>query len=66
MDTRIQTINDDTVLEVTEVVSQKTRYSEADLLRRKEYYEGMIAKCGAELAEVDALLANIQNEKGKI
>jgi len=65
METRIQSINNDTVLEVTEMAPVKTRHSENNLLERKDYFETMIAKCQAGLDEVNVLLANITNEKGK-
>lgn len=60
---RVQTINDDTVLEVTEMVPVKTRYSETRLLERKTYLESMIAKLQADLLEVNARLNDIDNAK---
>lgn len=65
MEKRLQEINNDTVLEVTETAPIKQRYSESALLSRKEYYETMIAKCQAGLLEVNTLLSDIAYERNK-
>jgi len=64
METRIQTINDDTVMEVTEMVAVKKRHSEKNLLERKAYHEAIIAQSQESLDEINALLATITYEKG--
>lgn len=66
METRLQTINNDTVMEVTKTVTQKTRHSEADLLHQKAYFEGMITQGQAGLDRVIALLTQINNEKQRV
>lgn len=63
MSNRLQKLNDDTILEVTEMVAKRTRHSEKELMIRKEYFESMILKCQAGLEEVNALLATIENER---
>ena len=65
MEKRLQQVNGDTVLEITDTVPVKTRHSEKDLLSRKQYLATMIAKCTAGLAEVNARLAEIEYERGK-
>jgi hypothetical protein len=65
MEVRLQKLNDDTVLEITETVQQKTRYVEADLIRQQTYFTEMITKGQAGLDRVNSLLGQIQNEKLK-
>lgn len=65
MDVRLQRINNDNVLEITQNVLEKTRYSESDLLRQKTYFESMVAKGQEGLDRVNALLTQIENEKLK-
>jgi hypothetical protein len=65
MDVRLQRINNDTVLEITQNVLEKTRYSESDLLRQKAYFESMVTKGQEGLDRVNALLTQIENEKLK-
>lgn len=62
---RVQTVNDTSVLEVTEIVVRKTRYVDTDLLRQKAYFEEMIAKGQAGLASVEERLSHINNAKTK-
>lgn len=63
MTQRLQTINDDTVLEITESQPVKTRLSEKTLLRNKAYLEASIANFQLSLDKVNADLAKIQNAK---
>lgn len=65
MSTRVQTINSDTVLEVTETVVKKRRHSEANLLRQRAYFQSMVDKGTAGLERVNALLQQISNAKDK-
>lgn len=65
MQTRVQEINGDTVLEVTGDEAVKTRYSEKTLLRRRQYYEAAIAKFRAGLEATNAALDQIYVEKDK-
>ena len=65
METRLQQINDDTVLEITETKDVKTRYSEKQLLSQRSYFEEMLLKAQAGLDKVNDLLAQIHNEKSK-
>ncbi|MFC3644424.1 hypothetical protein [Aquibium oceanicum] len=51
---RLQTINDDTVLEITEEKPMKRRFSQEALLRHKEYLEQSIAHLQRALTEVNA------------
>lgn len=63
MSRRLQTINGDTVLEITDTAPVKTRLSENDLLRRKTYLEEAITKFQTELEDVNGKLAQINAEK---
>lgn len=65
MEKRLQTVNDDTVLEVTKEVTTKERYSEKALLRRKTYLEDGIEKFSAELEDVNTKLNDIETERTK-
>lgn len=62
---RIQTLNRETVVEVTTTVTEKERHTESDLLRRKAYFEELIAKGTAGLSKVTELLSHIDNERAK-
>ncbi len=62
-DARLQQILGDSVLEVTETLPIKKRYSEKRLLEQKAYFESLIAKGQEGLARVTELLTHIQNEK---
>lgn len=62
---RIQTLNKETVIEVVTTVTEKERHTESDLLRRKAYFEELIAKGTAGLSKVTELLTQIDNEKEK-
>lgn len=66
MTTRLQIINNDTVLEETQTVVQTHRFSKNDLLRQKNYHESMIAKSEEALSEINTRLTQIQNEESKI
>lgn len=63
MTRRLQTINDDTVLEITEEQSVKQRLSENTLLRQKAYLEQSIIHFQARLDEVNSQLALINTER---
>lgn len=63
MTERLQEVNNDTVLEITENLPVKTRLSEKALLRQKTYFESGILKFQAGLDKVMADLAKIQNAK---
>ena len=68
MDKRLQTVGDDTVLEITETKPSKTRLSEKTLTRQKQYLEQTIAHFQEALSGVDAGLAMIaaaKYEEGK-
>lgn len=60
---RVQTVNNESMLEVTETVTVKRYHREQDLLRKRAYFEGMIAKGQAGVVAVDALLTQLQNGK---
>jgi hypothetical protein len=62
---RLQKINGDTVLEITEDVPVKTRLSVNTLLRQKEYFEASIREFQARLADVNASLIQIHEEADK-
>lgn len=62
---RLQRVNGDTVLEITEPMAAKTRLSENALLRQKAYFETAIAKFQAGLDDVNAKLAMIYAAKDK-
>ena len=63
METRLQILNDDVVLEIQEVVTRVTRHSEADLLRQRDYFQSMIDEGNKGLDAVVVLLAQIDDEK---
>lgn len=65
MEKRIQSINGDTVLEITEAKPVKVALSEKALLRQKEYFEKAIAKFQAGLQTVNANLDLIYAERNK-
>ena len=60
---RVQTLNKETVIDVTTTVTEKVRHTESDLLRRKAYFEELIAKGTDGLAKVNELLTHIENDK---
>lgn len=62
---RLQTINGDTVLEMTETRTMTVRLSQKALQRRKAYLEGAITKFETELADTNAKLATIHEERSK-
>jgi hypothetical protein len=63
MSQRIQALNGDRVLEVTEMKPVKKRHSENQLRLRRERLLTAIDRFTAEIAEVDALLETIDHEK---
>lgn len=65
IDKRLQQVNGDTVLEITDTEPVKTRLSEQTLLRHEQYFVDAIAKFEAELAKVREKLAEIYAEKDK-
>jgi hypothetical protein len=65
-ETRVQTLMGESTLEVTQTVIQKDSYKESDLLRQQAYFTEMIAKGQAGLDKVNALLNQLQNEKGVV
>lgn len=65
MEKRLQTINKNTVLEITENKPVKRTLSEKSLLRRREYLEQGIAKFQGELAVVLEQLQLIYDEQDK-
>ncbi len=60
---RLQIVNGDAVLEITEESTVKRRLSEKGLLRAKENLETTIARAQASLAEVKRALTRINNAK---
>lgn len=62
---RLQSVNGDTVLEITEQTVLKVRYSENDLLRQKSYLEQSIAQFQERLDATNAKLAQINDEKSR-
>jgi len=65
MEKRIQIINDDTVLEITETKVVTTRHSHKRLVEERERIEAMIDLSKSRLSEVNSLLASIEHEKDK-
>lgn len=65
MSTRIRTIKNDTVLEITEKVPRTVRHKRSTLTKQKAYFASMVEKGQAGLAGVNALLAQIDNAKAK-
>lgn len=65
MEKRLQRINGDTVLEITQDVPVKTRLSENSLLRQKQYFKDSIARFQALLLSVEDQLSQIYAEKEK-
>lgn len=63
MQKRLQQINDDTVLEITETKPVKVRLSQKSLLRRKQYLEQAIEQFQGELVEVQKALEMITAER---
>lgn len=61
MDKRVQKINDDTVLEITEQKPVKTRLSMKSLMRRRDYLTEAITRFQTELADTDAKIQMIQD-----
>lgn len=62
---RLQSLNGDTVLDITEPTVLKVRLSENDLLRRKAYLEDSITKFQERLADTEAKLSQIYAEQSK-
>ncbi len=65
MQQRLQTVGDDTVLEITEDQPQKRRLSQKSLMRTKSYLEQSITSFQAALGQVNAeleLIATARNE----
>jgi hypothetical protein len=65
MEKRLQHVNGDTVLEITQPETVKVRLSEQGLLRRKTYLEAGITKFTNELAETNEKLAQIHAERDR-
>lgn len=65
MKRRLQTVNGDTVLEITEDVPSKRRLSEKTLLRSRQHLTESIAHFQAQLALVDEGLALITAAKNE-
>lgn len=65
MEKRLQHINGDTVLEITEEKTVKTRLSEKELLRKQDYLETSITKFQAELDDTSAKLSELYAERDK-
>jgi hypothetical protein len=63
MSTRIQTINNDTTLRITENKPVTITLSEKALVRRRAYLESGIAKFQGELSSVNEQLSMIYEEK---
>ena len=63
MEKRLQTIEGDTILEITEDQPVKRRLSEKTLRRQKAYLEQSIAAFQQTLDEVNGLLEMITTEK---
>ncbi len=63
MSQRIQSLNGDRVLEITEMKPVKVRYSEKNLRERRQRLLDMIDRCNAEIVKVEALLETIDHEK---
>jgi hypothetical protein len=61
---RVQTLGAETTLEVTEQTTVKRVYRESRLLEQKAYFEALIAKGQAGLADVMEKLADIEHAKG--
>lgn len=59
--TRLQRIDNETRVEVTETKTVKRVFREDELLRQKAYFEGMIAKGQEGLERVEELLTQITN-----
>lgn len=66
IDTRVQVLDGEASIEVLKTVVEKTQHKESALLRERSYFEGMKEKAEAGLARVNALLSQINNEKGVI
>lgn len=65
MSNRLQTVNGDTVLEITETEQVKHRLSEKRLLARKEYLTLSINRFQDQLDDTEAKLALIYAERNK-
>ncbi len=62
---RIQRVDDDIVLETTKQEAVKTRVSEKELVRRRQYLTGAIARFETQLGDVNAQLDNLYAEAAK-
>ena len=65
MNSRLQTINGDSVLEITETRPVTVRYSEKFLMRRRDYLEQAIAKFEGQLATVNEQISMIHERKNR-
>ncbi|MER0170346.1 MAG: hypothetical protein DU489_07030 [Nitrosomonas sp.] len=65
MEKRVQVIDSEGVVEITETTVEKKVFREKDLLEQKAYFEQMIAKGQEGLARVNSLLTDISNAKIK-
>lgn len=65
METRLQSINGDTVLEITETKEVKVRHSKNILLSRKTVLEDMQGRMANELAAIDKVLKQMDDEEAK-
>lgn len=63
-ETRVQEINGDTVVEITEQQPVKIRISENALLRRRDYLTASIARFQSELSTTELALANFYEKAG--
>lgn len=62
---RIQEVDGDIILEITENSSVKRRISEKALLRRQERLRAAIERFEGELGEIDRQLAEVYEERDK-
>lgn len=65
MEKRLQQVNNDTVLEITETKPVKTRLSEKQLLRQQASLESAITRFNERLSDVKEKLAMIYAEKNR-
>ncbi len=61
-DARVQELDDDITLEVTETVVSKRTFSRNALLREKAYFEELVLKGQEGVARADGRLAQIEDE----
>jgi len=60
----VKQLSNDMAVEVVVNEQRTTIHRQTDLLRQKEYFEGMIAKGQAGLDRINSLLGHINNAKG--